>query len=118
MRRIYYTNDALNASNLSSLGNVGDLPWRGRPDLAQSVPGWLLHCPQLAGERGMSDVLAHMLQGMLNVIPDGQRELFVTDGTGTGTKLVKSLSGNVSAEPRDLVAFAGQLYFTVQLSDG
>lgn len=75
VRKIYYTNDALNASNLSSLGNVGDLPWRGRSDPAQSVPGWLLQCPQLTGERGMSDVLAHMLQGMLNVIPDGQREL-------------------------------------------
>ena len=40
-------------------------------------------------------------------------ELWVTDGTRPGTKLVKDIrAGQYGSNPQDLVAFKGQLYFS------
>ena len=49
---------------------------------------------------------------------DGQVELFVTDGTQSGTRLLKDLSGSISSEPRDLVQVGEEVFFTAIVPSG
>ncbi|WP_165440688.1 dockerin type I domain-containing protein [Rubripirellula amarantea] len=51
-------------------------------------------------------------------LPDGQRELFVSDGTDAGTRLLRDLSGKHSSDPRDLTSIGGRLFFTAVLPSG
>lgn len=46
------------------------------------------------------------------VTGSGQRELHVSDGTATGTGLVKNLSGATSSNPSNLTAVGSRLFFT------
>ena len=49
---------------------------------------------------------------------DGQRELYVSDGTPDGTNLVKDLSGLTSSNPKNLTLAGNTLFFTATAENG
>ena len=51
-------------------------------------------------------------------LPSGERELFLSDGTSSGTAMVTNLYGSLSALPRDLTMVGDQLFFTARHTGG
>ena len=49
---------------------------------------------------------------------DDQRELFVSDGSVSGTRLTRNVSGRVSSEPMNLTTVGQRLAFTARLPSG
>ena len=47
-----------------------------------------------------------------------QNELFVTDGSATGTRLVKNLAGNASSNPTELTILGNNLIFAANTANG
>lgn len=49
--------------------------------------------------------------------PDSQEELFVSDGTQSGTRLLKAIGGTKGSDPKEITAFNGDVYFTATAAD-
>ncbi|MEO1615373.1 MAG: dockerin type I domain-containing protein [Planctomycetota bacterium] len=52
------------------------------------------------------------------LISNGNRELYVTDGSADGTSLVRDLSGAISSDPQELTWSGQELLFTAETNSG
>lgn len=62
--------------------------------------------------------VARLNRGDGNEASVGNQELWVTDGTLNGTRIVRDISGAVSSDPQDLVAVGKRLAFTAETPQG